>query len=958
MEITDEDILLHFMGRDPFAPTELRQLEPEDEEMLEHFSSPQPQTAEGEALPMPSRDRSPGLWGGFSLGLHQSLAGLPYRSLPGTPSGTAYEDLPPAAQRTFMVGRSIGDNVPMLASGAGLPAAARYAYTTASGAFRAMAPSLPAAGQTFARRAVDPIIRSYATSPATFGATEMAAIGGAAQGRWISEALFPGDEGMGALLEMTGAVLNPVGIALNASPSLNNVWRTVARQFKAGQRKEAAEILQHIASSLGEDPVQLARQIQQYSDLPALPGQQIHSRTLNSLFKHLASKDPDLHNLGHQRLLDSHNQINDTINSLFASGDPEAIRTAARMREGYFNTLNSSRLESAIADADAAVAALRIQDPQERAAAASDLIVRKMYDSIDWAKRVQDELYGPPLARLAKETVDDFGESYPEVMRLIQRVGGGNASFPNESVDRTFRRIYGTDVGDGLLGLLDVDPTSVKHIQMYNIAVEAGNQASIARKARNFKRAHMLEDLRHVILHRIDQIPDTGLDEARAFTRSYKDVFERSFASTVLPTSDAQHYIRTPERAMRTAIAGGGVQARDRLRALESAANFGQVDAGPITPEGWVVRNEQEMFLLSHANKFFKDGRVDPNALQRFADSNQALLSDFPEVQEIFSSAISTELMLTRMARSQDLINDQIVNRSLFRRLANSEDFPDVDAAINSIMSDDPVSGIRRIMSTLRASAKFAADDPDATQDVARLIERGKEGLVASIWDSAIARNTRSDGTVNWTQINNTLNTQVRRGQPSTVELLHRHGAITREQATTMSQMMRRGAEIDAARNDPTRLGQLIADSDMLSQVLMRASGSRVATKLFGGGTQAGPSLIIAHAGSKAFQKFMGTNPRGAVADILTRAMHDRDLLVELLTRDIGEVTSAQVLGRIHRINGALYGAGISAEITSDEIDYLKELLQGVTEFSGDSVTPRLHERRDMDRMTAPPGLQ
>lgn len=823
-----------------------------------------------------------------SSGLASGMLHAPLRSA-GMMTPLPKEAFPPELQGIYGGAKVISDAVPitvatLAATTSAVPAATSLLATRTAGQI----------SQTFR-----PIVMSFANSPRAVAALEAYSVLGSAQGRAIAESLFPGNEFVGLMGEMTGAMFNPVGTAIRlARTPLQGIYASIQRLTPRGAKKQAAEYIAQVADSLGDDRRAIAAAIEENMDSPLLPAQVIDSKTTAAISNQL-TPDSELLRNSSREALDAYNtQIMKELAAFTSSGDPELVRLAAQIRRDHFGNVFNALVDSAKDRANVAVSRItRGADPAEAAEIArqkSDAIQKELESVYKWGRNVQDELYPKALEELQLRRPDlddmDIDELYPNTMQITLSV----RTIPGENINAAFTRIYGSDIGKSLSRLTEIE--TPQPLEMYTLAQAAARKAESLRNAKSYTEAQVFEDLNRTILDDLHAIDTPLLDTARDFTAQYRQTFDRTFASVAIPRTAAETRAATSGRLMERAIAPGGSRTLANIQQLENAADFNVPNAAPRAPTGWVIHNEAEGFLLAHASKFIKDGQVNATALNNFRARNPELMRQFPTVDELFQDATKTQQALNRLERSQNLINTNIVNVNVFQRVLNANE-TNLEETISGLFRANPASSARQLSAMIRRFASGSEDQLKAAQ----------EGLVGALIDQAMVQARTGANSIDWIKVRQRIS-------PELIEELHKNTLITKQQADNMNAIFDRASEVTRAVNNPTEAPIRLQNVDLLSSAFFRGIGAesfRTAFQRIGMGGGSGPQLVIAQSGAQYFQQKAALDPLGKVKDILIQASLDKELYLELL-KMAPTIESAKQ--QLKNINAALFAAGITTE--------------------------------------------
>jgi hypothetical protein len=831
-----------------------------------------------------------------------------------------YEDLPErSAQRlAFMGGRALGEVAPYVLVGGGLPASVSRGVGM-----------LPAAAQTGPRQLLGSLAESFARDPRRYGQYELGAVAGAVHGRIGAEALFPGDEQAGYVGEVVGAIINPVGVGVGLFYSGNSAIRSLARMTARGQKADAATIVQQIAKNYNQNPREIAALIREGADLPVPVGAQINSPTLVAIQNTLASRNAGFRQATQSAVQDAYVQIHRQIDSLYAAGanNPNALRMAAKARQSHFeNDLLEPMLDTARQRANTRIADMRNattpQEAQQIQAEQSRIVSEELHNSLRQARTVEEELTNVGLNRLAAA-----GESLPSdwARRTSQIVDDiSSQAIPGESsVDDIITRLYGNEIGPSLLNVLETDPSPR---ELWNLGKLAGKRAASLRASRQYEEAREYQNLRQAILDDVHSLDTPELESARVFSLALNETYRRSFARTAMPTTEAGQVALSPEQILDRAISPGGARAASNFSDLRDAVRFLESPESILRAE--TAGSSQEAYLRARASELVDPdtGRVNERRLSTFMDRNASVLAEFPELRDQLSSVREAELLLSRLVRQSDLISRQVVNTETFGRLINSED---PAKAVGQILQENPAQEMRNLAKLART---FGTDE---RQLIVGRRNPAVEGLKTAILDNVFASSRVGDG-VSYSKVLKTLTTPLARDQDSLLDLMIKNRVISREESDRMLGMITRGLEVEIATNNATTLddfNDLLPPMSMLTDLVSRGMGSVGATNaarrlgVLSGGN-AGPSLIIARGGSKATQKLMGLDPQKKVFQIIMEAQTNPQLYAQLMEMPVN--TPQQAANALRKVNGALYGAGLTPRFLEEEFEIIANEYYGI----------------------------
>lgn len=773
---------------------------------------------------------------------------------------------------------------------------------------------------------VKPMVETAARSPMGMVTAEAGAIAGAAQLRAFSEMAFPGNETAGVLSEMGGAVVNPAATFVRGvGGTVNGIANVAQRLTGRGRFDSAAEWIRLNAINNDEDPSELLRMYRSknYEEIPSLPGYGIQSNTLNSVWKFAAKKDPDLRNIDRGRLEDFQRNVFQQIDGMLASGDPMAVRMAEELRRDYFDQQAKRLMDNALTEAEASISRLtRNASPEEAARAAresSDAVKEELTEITRWATKVQNEMWPQALRQLdmSQAQLQELGveDLYSGTMNTVLKIN--ERALPGEEIGTTFTRLYGSDVGKSLQRLSDIETPQPR--EMYNLVKTINDSLTTAQNLGNATRVQALSEAKDAILNDIYQLDPNLLGAAMDFTRAYKGVFERTFAATAVPRTDAQKAKATSGALLDTAFSGKPAKRLANVEALENAADFNVPDAPQRVPTGWKVRNDIEAYILSNASKFVKDGRVDPRALARYVESNREVLARYPDAAEILKSAESTELALRELERSQNLTSRNVANINVFNRIMEST--PDtINRVMTDIFTSDRENVAEQVSTLIRDQYK---DQPDK-------LVAAREGFVASIIEQATTQAKTAENGINYLKFREMFS-------EDTVDVLVKNEFLDADSAERLNSILNRGAEIQRAINNPAEMAIDLGDIDMTALALARGLGAQSYRKfmgLLGIGEGAGPSLVIAQAGANAFERKFAWDPFGKVTEVIIEAHKNPEMYDRLLARaaNLNDVKTAK--RNLNLLGKSFFVAGITPDYTQEELNYAFGEADGVTNQS------------------------
>lgn len=790
-------------------------------------------------------------------------------TLPGADAPMTYgnvDDLPPELRPYAFGGEFIGGSLPFAA----VPLAAARAGAR-------LAPSFIGDG-------VNKIIDFAARSPQIYTSAELAAIGSAAIASGVAENYYPGNDAVRIGAEIAAGLLSPVSIATSMSSTGAATLRRAAGVFSPGAREtRAGQIIQEVVREFGEDPEQLATALRQ-SGLPGLnmtAGQKTGSPALIAMEKKLAESSAKLGAEAKKRAEDSLSAIGDMITALARTGDPEALRAAAQLRQRYFNGLLTARVQDA--QRKALEAAEKITKDTPAARAELGRVARDAVETaLSEARAVERELWGRiPVDRQANAgnvitAFDDVRAGLLEEEKLPSIVEGFVARM-REGQGRT-----------------DVSELLRFRSRMLALAREAD-----AKQEFNDSRIYgqmaeaALDDLAGIG----DDVAQTVTD-ARVFSRQLNETFRRTFAGAASASTRSGADRIPPELLVRRVFAGGAEATAMRMDELERATRF-IPDMNMASPDAQLAVDEmidaQERMLRIAASAAIdpQTGQVNAKRLSKFIRDNGAVLDRFPQAKKDLQEAVFQGNELARIIGRDKNATKAIEQKTAFASLLNAENPVDViKSAINN--ADSP----RR---SLEGFAKLANRGGGSSV----------EGLKASVLDYAVRRSTDANGQIKIEGIRRVLEAPIRPGQPSIMDIMVKGGIFKSDEVERMNVMFDQAERIIDAMNGRGAIDDLSNGPDMLIDMVSSIVGARFGAMA----SQSNASLVAAGRGASTARKVFDKVPRGKVNDLLIEAAKDPRLMAELMERSGSPQEKIELARRMHSY---LWQIGLT-ELSDDE---------------------------------------
>lgn len=781
------------------------------------------------------------------------------------------EELPPEQRPAAYAGEAVGGALPFTAGTVGLAKA----------------------GVRSASPFIDKILDYAAEHPISFARTETAAAlaaGGAGMG---SEIVRPGEALPRVGAEVAAGFLSPTRLL---SSAFGGAWsyakRAVSALSTSGNETMAAQYLQRVVKDFGDDPDTLATLLSQPGLLPGVTSaQKSGDPALIALEQNLAKSSLSFGQQAKKTAEDAMTAMKNLIEGLKGTGDPAALQEAGNVRDTYFRTLLSGRIQTAEAEATRAAAEITDDTPQARAALgqkAVELVQGALSDARAAERALWDKV--PTDVPAAADNVIAAAEnlksrmlpeeSLPDlVQRFVTRMQGeGNP----ENARAAAEALFSGGAAKGAVEPTTTGELKILRSRMLTSAREAEAQGRYGDASAYGKVAEAaLADLGAAA----DRAGGSeAFDEARTFSRELHDTFTRTFANDATATARNGAERVPPEVYLRKAL-GAGAEAGDvRLQQLQDATDF-MAAHGLNTPEAAArtadMADAQERIVRLAAGDFVnpQTGRVNTNGLSRWVENNASILDRFPAVRQTLQSAVDTE------QGAKDLVNvytggQRIIDReAAFSRIANV-DSP-VDAVSKAIRSAQPETQLTQYVKL----AKQGGADAEA-------------GLRSALFQDAINRSTKGDA-IDFTKLDEALNKPLRDGLPSVVDVMQKNGLMQPDEIGRLNKIIEEGTRLNAAGKTGAALKGDNAVPSPLIETMIRIAGSKIGGKI--SEALGGQSTLIANsAGSKyLLDKFHGLGANTAQG-ILIHAAEDPKFMAMLLRKPATQEESIRLAQNIH----------------------------------------------------------
>lgn len=754
---------------------------------------------------------------------------------------------------------------------------------------------------------INRIIDTARRAPGTFAAAEVAGLTGGAIGAGAAEKAFPGDVPARVTGEIAGGMFNPGRIIIGATRGTADIVKQALETMtEAGRETRAAKVLREIVEDSGEDPEILADLLNN-ADLPGInpprptSAQATGSPALGALEAKLRQQSVEFGAESAKRAEDTLAFMRNAIQALRSTGDPQALRAAADIRDRYFRTLLAGRVQQAERTAAQAAARITADTPRVRGelsrnaqeAAQAALrevrgVERELWESVDRTIPSAGDNIVSQFDEIRADLLPE--ESMPAVVEgFVRRIRGqGTGDLPDEA-----QQIIADTFGDipSVKPPGELPTTSGELLRFRSRALDLAREAQANNR---FNEARILGQMAEAALDDLTAIGARGggaLDDARRFSRELHDTFTRTFAGQATARGRTGANRVPPELFLRSAFAQGREAADLRMREIEEATRF-LARRGLDTPmsqqnlETVLDAQERMMRLVAAEAINPATGRASATRLGKFLRDNEALLDRFPEVRAEVRRAINAENGLQEALRLQTGATRAIDQQAAFARVAGFEN--PVDAIRASINGKSPIKDLVGLVKVAKRGGVEA-----------------EQGLKAAVWDHALRQ--ADQGGFTFDKLSDALFAPVRPGQPSLADIMKRAGIVSQKTLSQTQDLIKRADDIVSAVQQGVSFEELIEQPDALLDLVLRVVGARIGVQ-GATGAAAGASLVAASAGSRFVRNMFNRVPQARVRDVLVEASLNPRFGAMLL-RKAGSEAERVTLGR--QIHAYMVQAGL-----------------------------------------------
>lgn len=788
------------------------------------------------------------------------------------------EQMPPEVRPGAYFGQSLGGAAPVAAVPFGA-AASGYRF-----------------GESMVGKFLNQIVETAKRQPFIFGAAETSSAISAGTGAAISEIVAPGRADLRVNAEMAFGIANPTRLTIEGYKAAKGITtRALQAISPAARETAAAKALTDMMRVTGEDPTAIARVLREQGviDNKLTAAQKSGSMALGALEDYLGRVNQQFGAEAAQKARDGLDAVRGQITLLTATGDPAALSAAAQLRQAYFRTLISGRIE--MAKQEALTRSGRIAKDTPAAREKLSLVARDVLEkSIDDARVVEKDLWSrvngaqPAQTTNLQQTFDQIvSETLPELR------GKKTPTVVRQFLDRVNKPGEGTfDYDPETLAVrpMEADAPGTNIDEMRKLRSELLTMSRAA--ARDPDQAGMervYSQLAEAVLDDMDAAfkggADTAYNEARTFTRELNDTFTRSFAGKVVAEGKYGDRV-APEILLRKALATGKEAGALQLRELEEATRFLPTRGfGDDSAYRTMMDAQERILRLAAADSLDPlTGRASPERLTKFVRDNSTLMARFPEVRQDLLAAAKSEMRLRTLENRAKNIDNVLSRQADFGKLLGGTGVTNagnvaVKAAERAIMSVDQEGELTRLINVAQGGGtgrggRITIQSEDAVS-----------GLRASIFQAVVDKSTRA-GVLDINLARQMLFTPSSAGKKAPMQVMIENKVIDPQQATQIRKFFDAADSIARSQRPGTALDSQMSALDSVTSLIARITGSKLASgfqNVTGGGTSA--SLIVHGAAAKFAEDAVRKLPLASVNKVLTEAMNDPEKMALLLTK-------------------------------------------------------------------------
>ena len=750
----------------------------------------------------------------------------------------------------------------------------------------------------------------------TFSAAGAATAGG------VMLSYDPEGEKKRAAAEMLGGAFAPPKLLLNAASSANGVFTTLKNKFSKGSRDYmAADYLQQILAMGGEDLDKLIRRL--LAPLPAgvpepTAGQKTGSFVLQLLENTLGRENASFASRIGPQGMATFNALEVILNKLRSTGDPNALREAARIESDFFKGMLESRVTTAEQNAAQRISKIQVDSPESRQQIGR-IVHEEMDNAVTDTRGYETGLWDAGERESVVITVGKNGRRTvtPQMMTVTNSHRGMLEaltsvppefikSMPNYPLLKAVAARFGIDEaameayenGKNTVSFItkkQVPPSfiqeapelSVKQLLQYRSSL-----LSAARAARTTdpNAARIYGDMAEAIFADMNTLDTPAYDRARQYSAELNDFFTRTYARDMVATTATGARRLSPETLVATAFSSNTdvtslrmAQAIDAVGSLDTRYQRLLQQLGPNDPQvielapyaaraakgASSMRDAQQQWLLLGANKALIPDSTHPSgvrlnqaALDKFIAENRTYLRDTGLLTDMMDIGKAEASLRTAISETSEL-NRVAQKQEAFALLLGPNNPTTV--LTTALKGDYPQQQITSLFKLAKSGGSNAI-----------------EGLKYTLYDYAYTAAGGMGRNFSPSAYYDALFTPITRGQPSLIQMATQSGAMTMLEKSNIQRLLMPMMQIENALGNKQQLDAILeAGTGPIQEIVLRMTGSKLGR--LGGGS--GESLVLASAGSRMLRDFFSKQPNILIREILQNAVTNPQLLAALLQK-------------------------------------------------------------------------
>jgi len=803
--------------------------------------------------------------------------------------------------------------------------------------------SMAASGMRFVGQGagsfINSILDTARRNPGTFAAIEGASALGAAGAAGTAEAVA-GDTKYGTEIRMTAEILGGMLLPNLTTAALTRGYQEVRRLSEGltpgGAERGAVRMIRETFERTGGDISAVAEAYRTAGLVPTgttTPAQKTGSIELTAIEDYVASMNKDFGRQVDQRFRDSLDVLRTHVAMLSTTGDPRDLEVAAKMQQDFFVAMVQARATEGALQARRAASnilpsqqtTMARESQRMNDAIQEGIAISRQHEAMLWNEWLRVDGQQPTTAtnleaafRHHQDALDTWSAKLPsEVAQFLRNLEGSG----------TQRMVLNEQTG--ILQMQDVrgsaQPTTAE--KMWNQRSQILAEMRMAQSGANPDRqkARILGDLAEAITRDLESAmtPEgrIAFDNARAYTREFYDVYQRSFVGRTQATG-AYGDMMPPEVIASRAFAGRDDAVNIRLDELEEATRFIQRHGlgGETAVANMLDAQEQIARLTASSVIDPNTNRVSPeriNALLRPV-TNDTLFNRFPELKADLIAAKTSEEAARRLERLASTQPKMMENRVLGRVL-RKDPVPFAMEVLNSPNMNRDLQGMIDAVRPIKSRGSGWRVSPDDVQ-------LARRGIAASVFEGALRISADRNGVINPNAFRALIDVSPVPGQKTALQILQDNGIIDANHARNIRRMF---SELDALQSTTRNQRAIEVSVDLpeaTGAVLARMLGSGAAGNLARAAGSNAPSLVVHGAGAKFFEHVYTKLGITTASRFLSEAMLDPAMMDVLLTKASTQ-TPIQRAATNRRIYAWLVQSGLGiAEETGQDIN--REVLQ------------------------------